>query len=65
MTATVPSAHRRHRRALIHRDGTVVIIRAYHADGSLHIMSDRAEIELTDNGNDPYSPDPISLVRLP
>jgi len=48
-----------------HRDGTVVIIRAYHADGSFHIMSDRAEIELTDNASDPYAPDPVSLVRLP
>lgn len=48
-----------------HRDGTVVIIRAYHADGSFHILSDRAEIELIDNANDPGAPDPVSLVRLP
>lgn len=48
-----------------HRDGTVVIIRAYVADGSFHILSDRAEIELIDNANDPGAPDPVSLVRLP
>lgn len=48
-----------------HRDGTVVIIRAYHADGSFQIFSDKAEIELIDNANDPGAPDPISLVRLP
>ncbi len=49
----------------IHADGSVVIIREYSADGSFHIMSDRAEIELIDNAGDPYAPDPISLVRLP
>jgi hypothetical protein len=48
-----------------HGDGTVVIIRAYAADGSFHILSDRAEIELIDNANDPGAPDPVSLVRLP
>lgn len=48
-----------------HSDGTVVIIRAYRADGSFHILSDRAEIELIDNANDPGAPDPVSLVRLP
>lgn len=48
-----------------HSDGTVVIIRSYHADGSFHILSDRAEIELIDNANDPGAPDPVSLVRLP
>jgi hypothetical protein len=48
-----------------HADDSVVIIREYSADGSFHIMSDRAEIELIDNANDPYAPDPISLVRLP
>jgi hypothetical protein len=48
-----------------HADGSVVIIREYSADGSFHIMSDRAEIELVDNARDPYAPDPISLVRLP
>jgi len=48
-----------------HQDGTVVIIRAYAADGSFHILSDRAEIELIDNANDPGAPDPVSLVRLP
>jgi hypothetical protein len=48
-----------------HGDGTVVVVRQYHADGSFHIMSDRAEIELVDNAGDPYAPDPISLVRLP
>jgi len=35
------------------------------ADGSYHIMSDRGEIELIDNANDPYAPDPVSVVRLP
>lgn len=49
----------------VHRDGTVVIVREYRADGSFHIMSDRGEIELVDNANDPRSPDPISVVRLP
>ena len=48
-----------------HQDGTVVIIRSYVADGSFHILSDRAEIELIDNANDPGAPDPVSLVRLP
>lgn len=48
-----------------HGDGTVVVVREYHADGSFHIMSDRGEIELVDNANDPYAPDPISVVRLP
>lgn len=48
-----------------HQDGTVVIIRAYHADGSFHIMSDRGEIELIDNAADPYAADPVSVVRLP
>jgi hypothetical protein len=49
----------------LHADGTVVIVREYHADGSFLVMSDRGEIELVDNANDPYAPDPISLVRLP
>jgi hypothetical protein len=48
-----------------HSDGTVVIIRVYNTDGSFHIVSDRAEIELIDNANDPGAPDPVSLVRLP
>ena len=48
-----------------HADGTVTVIREYEADGSYHIMSDRAEIELIDNAGDPYAPDPISVVRLP
>ena len=48
-----------------HADGTVTVIREYQADGSYHIMSDRAEIELIDNAADPYAPDPISVVRLP
>jgi hypothetical protein len=48
-----------------HRDGTVVVVREYHADGSFHILSDRAEIELIDNANNPGAPDPVSLVRLP
>lgn len=48
-----------------HHDGTVVIVREYRTDGSFHIMSDRGEIELVDNANNPQAPDPISVVRLP
>jgi hypothetical protein len=48
-----------------HADGTVVIIRSYEADGSFHIMSDRAEIALQDNALDYRSPIPTSLVKLP
>ena len=48
-----------------HADGTCTIIREYRADGSYHIMSDRGEIELMDNANDPYAPDPVSVVKLP
>jgi hypothetical protein len=48
-----------------HADGTSTIIREYRADGSFHIMSDRGEIELVDNANNPYAPDPMSVVRLP
>ena len=48
-----------------HADGTSTIIREYRADGSYLIMSDRGEIELIDNAQDPYSPDPVSVVRLP
>jgi hypothetical protein len=48
-----------------HADGSVVIIREYRADGSLHIMSDRGEIELVDNAQNPYAPDPVSVVKLP
>lgn len=48
-----------------HADGTVVIIRNYEADGSFHLLSDRGEIELIDRAQDPYAPDPVSVVRLP
>ena len=48
-----------------HADGTRTIIREYRADGSYHVMSDRGEIELIDNANDPYAPAPVSVVRLP
>jgi len=48
-----------------HADGTHTIIREYRADGSYHIMSDRGQIELIDNANDPYAADPVSVVRLP
>jgi len=48
-----------------HQDGTVVVIRAYRADGSFHVMSDRGAIELIDNAADPFAPEAISLVRLP
>ena len=48
-----------------HADGTTTIIREYRADGSFHILSDRGEIELIDNAQDPYAADPVSVVRLP
>ena len=48
-----------------HADGTVMVIREYHSDGTFHIMSDRGEIELIDNAQNPLSPDPVSVVRLP
>lgn len=48
-----------------HADETVVIIRHYVADGSFHIMSDRAAIELVDNAGDYRSPVSISVVKLP
>jgi hypothetical protein len=48
-----------------HADGTTTIIREYRADGSLLILSDRGEIEITDNAQDPYAADPVSVVRLP
>jgi hypothetical protein len=48
-----------------HADGTITIVREYTADGSFHILSDRGEIELVDNAQDPYAPDPVSVVRLP
>jgi hypothetical protein len=48
-----------------HADGTTTVIREYRADGSFHILSDRGEIELIDNANDPYAADPVSVVRLP
>jgi hypothetical protein len=48
-----------------HADGTVVVVRAYNADGSFHILSDRGEIEVIDNAQDPFAPDPVSVVRLP
>jgi hypothetical protein len=48
-----------------HADGTTTIVREYRADGSFHIMSDRGEIELIDNANNPHAADPVSVVRLP
>ena len=48
-----------------HADGTSTVIREYRADGSFHVMSDRGEIELIDNANNPYAADPVSVVRLP
>ncbi len=48
-----------------HADGSTTIIREYSADGSFHILSDRGEIELIDNAQDPFAPDPVSVVRLP
>jgi hypothetical protein len=48
-----------------HADGTSTVIREYRADGSFHVISDRGEIELIDNANNPYAADPVSVVRLP
>jgi hypothetical protein len=48
-----------------HGDGTVVVVRAYNADGSFHILSNRGEIEVIDNAQNPATPDPVSVVRLP
>jgi len=48
-----------------HADGTLTVIREYRADGTFHIMSDRGEIELIDNAQNPLAPDPVSVVRLP
>jgi hypothetical protein len=48
-----------------HADGTITVIREYRSDGTFHIMSDRGEIELIDNAQNPLSPDPVSVVRLP
>ncbi len=48
-----------------HADGTTTVIREYRSDGTFHIMSDRGEIELIDNAQDPYATDPVSVVRLP
>ena len=48
-----------------HADGTITVIREYRSDGTFHIMSDRGEIELIDNAQNPHSPDPVSVVRLP
>jgi hypothetical protein len=41
------------------------VIREYRSDGTFHVMSDRGEIELIDNAQDPYASDPVSVVRLP
>lgn len=48
-----------------HSDGTTTVIREYRSDGTFHIMSNRGEIELVDNAQDPSAPDPVSVVRLP
>ena len=48
-----------------HADGTLTVIREYRADGTFHIMSDRGEIELIDNAQNPLASDPVSVVRLP
>ena len=48
-----------------HADGTTTVIREYRSDGTFHIMSDRGEIELIDNAQDPFAPDPVSVVLLP
>src|SRR5215468_9189373 len=48
-----------------HADGTTTVVREYRSDGTFHIMSDRGEIELIDNAQDPDSSDPVSVVRLP
>jgi hypothetical protein len=48
-----------------HADGTTTVVREYRSDGTFHIMSDRGEIELIDNAQDPYATEPVSVVRLP
>jgi hypothetical protein len=48
-----------------HADGTFVMMRNYHADGSFHIVSDRGEIEFIDHAGDYTSPHPIGVVKLP
>lgn len=48
-----------------HADGTVVVVREYPVDGSFHVMSDRAEIQVLDHAWDPASADAISVVKLP
>ena len=48
-----------------HADGTSTVIREYRSDGTFHILSDSGEIALVDNAQDPYAPDPVSVVRLP
>jgi hypothetical protein len=48
-----------------HADGTFVMLRNYHADGSFHIVSDRGEIEFSDNPGDLRAPNPIGVVTLP
>ena len=48
-----------------HADGGTTVVREYRSDGTFHIMSDRGEIELIDNAQDPYAADPVSVVRLP
>lgn len=52
-------------RRYIHADGTDVIIRQYHVDGSFRILTDRGEVEVIDNAQDPFAPDPVSIVCLP
>lgn len=52
-------------RRYTHADQSVVIIRQYRLDGSFRIMTNRGEIEVMDNANDPYARDPVTVVRLP
>src|SRR5882757_8624893 len=48
-----------------HADGTTTVIREYRSDGTFHVMSDRGEIELIDNAQDPYSSDPVGRSADP
>ena len=48
-----------------HADGTTTVIREYRSDGTFHIMSDRGEIELIDNAQNPLSPTRSALSACP
>jgi hypothetical protein len=58
------TAHYSERR-YTHVDQSEVVIRQYHVDRSFRVMTNRGEIKLIDNAQDPRSPDPVSIVYLP